>query len=73
MKLVISVYVDNLFMASNSETSNNTKTKIKEKFNIAESGKLKKFLIVYYEWGLDAKNVYTKMIINKDVKKLVED
>ena len=43
-----------------------------KKFNIQESGKVKKFLRVYYEWGHDAKGAYSKMTMKKDVKKLVE-
>ena len=51
----MSVHVDYLFMAGNPETLKKTKENIKEKFNISESGKAKKFLGVYYEWGSDAK------------------
>ena len=40
--------------------------------NIQESGKVKKFLGVYYEWVCDKKVSYAKMTMEKDVKKLVE-
>ena len=40
---------------------------IKLKFNIQESGKVNKFLGVYYSWGSDSKTT-----MEKDVKKLVE-
>ena len=33
---------------------------------------MKKFIGVYYEWGRGAKVAYEKMIMKKDVKKLVE-
>ena len=54
-------------MAGKPETLN-----IKEKFNISESGKVKKFLGIYYKWGHDVKCTYAKMITEKDVKKLAE-
>ena len=69
---MMSVHVDNVFMAGKTETLNNIKENIKEKFNISESGKVKKFLGVYYEWGRDAKGAYAKMTMYKDVKNLVE-
>ena len=72
LKLVMSVHVDDVSMAVNPEVLNIIKEKINEKFNISESGKLKKFLGVYYEWGHDAKVTYAKMNMEKDVKKLVK-
>ena len=45
---------------------------IKLKFNIQEYGKAKKYLGVYYEWGHDAKGLYDKMTMDKDIKKLVD-
>ena len=68
----MSVHIDDLLMAVNLDTLKNTKENIQKKFNIQESGKLKNFLIVYYEWVRDAKGVYAKMIMEKDIKKLVE-
>ena len=59
----MSVHADNVFMAGRPETLKDIKYNIKDKFNISESGKVKKFLGVHYEWGH-----YTE----KDVKKLVE-
>ena len=38
------------------------------KFNIQESGKVKKFLGVYYEWVRDTKFLSEKMTMEKDVK-----
>ena len=45
---MMSVHVDNLFMAGNKETLKDIKEKIEENFNISESGKVKNFLGVYY-------------------------
>ena len=59
-------------MAGKPGTLKNTKEKIKERFHISESKKVKKFLRVYYEWGCDAKGMYAKMTMDKDVKKPVE-
>ena len=33
---------------------------------------MKNFLRVYYEWGRDAKGLYAKIIMENDIKKLVE-
>ena len=46
--------------------------KYQGKFNISESVKVNKFLGVYYGWGHDVKGTYTKMTMEKGVKKLVE-
>ena len=59
-------------MAKDTETLKVIKENIKDKFNISESGNLKKFLGVYYKWGHDLKGVYAKMTMEKDLKKLVE-
>ena len=45
---------------------------IKLKFNIQDSGKVRKFIGVYYEWGRDAKGPYAKITMEKDVNKLLE-
>ena len=45
----MSVHVDNIFMAGKPDTWEKIKEKIKLKFNIKESAKVKKFLGVYYE------------------------
>ena len=67
----MSVHVDDVFMAGKPETLKSIKENIKEKFNISESGKIKKFLGFYYEWGHDSKGTYAKTTMEKDVKKLV--
>ena len=59
-------------MAGKPGTLKNTKEKIKERFHISESKKVKKFLRVYYEWGCDAKGMYAQTTMDKDVKKPVE-
>ena len=59
-------------MDGKPETLKPIKEKIKEKFNISESGKVNKFLGVYYEWGHDAKVTYAIMTMEKDVKNIVE-
>ena len=55
LELVMSVHVDDIFMVGRPETLENFKEIIKLKFNIQESGKVKKFIGVYYEWVNDAK------------------
>ena len=60
LEIAMSVHVDYVFMLEKSETLEKTKYKINMEFNIQESGKVKKFLGVYYEWGHDAKGFYTK-------------
>ena len=55
LELVMSVHVDDIFMVGRPETLENCKEIIKLKFNIQESGKVKKFIGVYYEWVNDAK------------------
>ena len=49
LELVISVHVDYVFMAGKPETLKVIKERIKEKFNISKSRKVKKFLGVYYK------------------------
>ena len=48
LELIISVHLDDVFMAGKPGTLKNTKEKIKERFHISESKKVKKFLRVYY-------------------------
>ena len=68
----MSVHVDEVFMSVKPGTLKVIKENIKENLKISESGKVKKFLGVYYEWVHDAKDMYAKMTIKKDVKNLVE-
>ena len=65
MKHVISSHVDDVLMAVYPKALNKIKDMIKLKFNIQESGKLKKFLRVYYEWGRDTKYSYAKMTMKR--------
>ena len=65
LELVMLVQVDDVFMAGNPETIKDTKENIKEKLKISESGKVKKFLGVYYKWVHNAKGTYAKMTIKK--------
>ena len=69
--LVISVHVDDVFMEGKMETLEKIEEMINLKFNIQESGKLKKFLGVYYGWVCDPKDLYTNMTMEKEVNKLV--
>ena len=71
LELVMSVHEDGVFMSGKPETLKVNSEKIKEKFNISESGKVKNFLGVYYEWGHDEKGTYAKMTMEKDANKLV--
>ena len=68
----MSVHVDDVIMASKPETLKVIKENIKDKFNISESRKVKKFLRFYYKWGYDEKGTYAKINMDKDAKKLVE-
>ena len=68
----MSVHVDDAFTEGKPQTLEKIKENIKPNFNIQDSGKVKKFIRVYYEWGRDAKALYEKMTMEKDVKKLVE-
>ena len=45
---------------------------IKSKVNIQDSGKVKKFIRVYYEWVNEDKGMYAKTTMEKYVRKLVE-
>ena len=45
---------------------------IKLEFNIKESGKVKKFLGLYYKWGHGAKGSYAKFTMDKYVNKLID-
>ena len=72
LELVMSVNVDNIFMADKPETLKDIKEKTKEKFNVPESGKARNFLRVYYKWSHGAKSTYETITIKKDVKKFVE-
>ena len=72
LELVMSVHVDDVFMAGNRDSLEKIKQKFKHNLHIQDYGKVKKFLRVYYEWGRDAKGLYEKTTTEKDVKKLVE-
>ena len=58
-------------MDDNMDTLKNNKENIREYSNISESGKVKKFLGVYYEWGIYSKGTYEKTTLDKDTNKLV--
>ena len=72
VELVMSMHVDDVFMAVKSETLEKLKELINLKFNIQESVEVKKFLGVYYEWVHDEKGPYAKINMEKDVNKLVK-
>ena len=46
VEVVISVHIDDIFMVRNPETLKHIKENTKKKFNISESGNVKKFLVV---------------------------
>ena len=58
-------------MAGRRETLETIKEIIKLKFNIQESGEVKKFIGVYFEWGNNAKVLHHKMTLEKEVNKMV--
>ena len=60
-------------MEKNRDTLDKIKEKIKINFSIQFSGKVKKFLRVFYEWGRDTKGSYAKTTMEKYVENLVED
>ena len=68
----MSVHLDDVFVAGSPETLESIKELIKLKFNIQESGKVKKFIGVYYEWVHGYKVLEEKITMKKDVKKLVD-
>ena len=68
----MSVHVYDVFMEVNRYTLDKSKEKSKINFSIQFSGKVKKFLRVYYEWDRDAKGSCEKMKMEKDVKKMIE-
>ena len=69
---MISVHVDDVFMAGNLEILKFIREHIRNKFNISGSGYVNNFLEDYYERSYGAKGTYAKITIEKDVKKLVE-
>ena len=68
----MSVHIDDVLMARKPETLEKIKQNIELKFNIQDSGEIKKFIRVYYEWIRDTKGSHAKMTMVKDIKKLVE-
>ena len=68
----MSFHVDGVFMTNKPERLENISENIKEKFNISDSGKVKKFLGVYYEFGHDAKRYIFENDHEKYAKKIVE-
>ena len=72
LDVVMSINVDCILMTGRLETLENIKEMIKLKFNIEYYWKVKRFLGVYCKWGHDAKGLYTKIIMDKDVNKLVD-
>ena len=72
VELVISIHVDGVFMAGMTDKLENIKEMIKLKFNIQESVKVRNFLGAYYKWGHNAKGVYAKVTMEKNIKKLVD-
>ena len=68
----MSICVDSVLIAGSPETLEEVKEMINLKFKIQESGKVKKFLRVYYGWGHDTKRSYAKTTMETDVNKLVD-
>ena len=73
LELVMTVYIDYVFVAGKTEKLKITKYVMNQRFNIQYSGKVKKFLKVYYELGRETKELYKNWWLEKDVRKLVED
>ena len=67
----MSVHVEDVFMSGKQQILNIIKEKIKEKFNISESGNVKNFPGFYYEWGRDAKGTCVKLTMDKGVNNIV--
>ena len=68
----MAVHIESVFVAGRLKKLENIKEVIKLKFNIQESMKVKIFIGVYYEWGHDAKVMYAKLSMRKDVKILAD-
>ena len=60
-------------MTRKPKTLDKIKEMINLKLNIQESGKVKKFLGVYYKWGCGAKGLYNNMSMEGGITKFVED
>ena len=71
LELMMSIYIDEMFMAGKLENLEKRKELLKLKFNIQESGNVNFFLGVYYERLHDKKGPYYKITMEKDVNKLV--
>ena len=64
-ELVISIRVDGVFVTLRPQKLDKIKKMINLKFTFQESGKVKKLLGVYYEWGQEEKVPYAKMTMDK--------
>ena len=69
---MLSFDVEGVSMAGKPDNFEKIEEMINLKFNIQESGKVKKFFGVYYKRGRYAKGAYAKMTMENEVKKLVE-
>ena len=69
---MISIHLHYVCMAGRQDTLENIKEIINLKFNIQESGKVKKFIRVHYKSGHDAKGPYAKMTMDKYIKKWLD-
>ena len=67
----MSVHVDDVFVSGSPEPLEKIQELIKLTFNIQDSGKVKKFLGVYYKLGHCDKGLYAQITMEKDVNKLV--
>ena len=68
---MMSVHVDDVFMAGKPDILEKLKELIKFNFNIPESVKRENNLGIYYELGHDENDPHTKITMEKEMNKLV--
>ena len=68
---MISVHVDDVYMAGRPDTLENVRELIKLRFNMKEYSKVISFLGVYYEWGHNNRVPCAKFSMDEDFNKLV--
>ncbi|KAI2496764.1 GAG-pre-integrase domain [Fragilaria crotonensis] len=73
MTLMAVVHVDDVILVGSKKAIEEFKTKLKERFNISDLGKLKKHLGVWYDWSVDENgNVIIIAKMNKLEDEIVE-
>jgi hypothetical protein len=71
--LLIITFVDGNACVGTKEEIEWLKKKVREKFNITDLGKLKKFRGIWYDWGRDENGPFVKASMNDMAKTIVDD